>query len=274
MVEDKDNWWDNKNPDNKKSSSESMNVFTGNVGTISSQSPDISITPNDPNKFIMSQFLIGLLLIPIFAGFITSVVTMSAERAGDDTYYGDSYYFSGFDNSYTTIISDKEYYAWDAYFNIPDIDVSEIQEKDYWLQTEFSASESWGYCYFDMDILDNNNLIQSDDGSYWYSMSCWGDMEGYDVLLRIEEQTFTYAIDQDVQPRYASVDGDRDISGVGILLQLLPILIVLFYIGTIVWSFISKRKSLGFGLIGGIIIAPISFCFSMIFLSFIYWNNF
>jgi len=81
MVEDKDNWWDNKNPDNKKSSSESMNVFTGNVGTISSQSPDISITPNDPNKFIMSQFLIGLLLIPIFAGFITSVVTMSAERA-------------------------------------------------------------------------------------------------------------------------------------------------------------------------------------------------
>lgn len=274
MVEDEGDWWDNKNPDGKASSSVSQNIFTGNVGTISSQSPDISIAPNDPNKFIMSQFLIGLLLIPIFAGFITSVVTMSAERAGDDAYYGDSYYFSGFDNSYTTIISDKEYYAWDAYFKIPDIDVSEIQEKDYWLQTEFSASESWGYCYFDMDILDNNNLIQSDDGSYWYSMSCWGDMEEYDVLLRIEEQTFTYAIDQDVQPRYASVDGDRDISGVGILLQLLPILIVLFYIGTIVWSFISKRKSLGFGLIGGIIIAPISFCFSMIFLSFIYWNNF
>ena len=93
MVEDEGNWWDNKNPDGKISSSESMNVFTGNVAAISSQSPDISIVQNDPNKFIMSQFLIGLLLIPIFSGFIMSVVTISAGRSVNDTYYDDYHYF-------------------------------------------------------------------------------------------------------------------------------------------------------------------------------------
>ncbi len=277
MVEDEDNWWVNKNPDNEKSPSESMNVFTGSVGSISSQSPDISIMPNDPNKFIMSQFLIGLLIIPIFAGFITSVVTISANKSVNDTYYDDYYYFSDDDNPGTTIISGDEYYTWDVIFDVPDIDISDIEERDYWLSIEFRAAEEdsqWGYCYFDMDILDNNELKKSGDGSYWYPMYCSHSMEEYEVLFQVTEQTFTYAIDQNIQAEYASIYGDTDISGFGIFLQILPILIILFYIGVIVWSFISKRKSLGFGLIGGIIIVPISFCFSMIFISFFYWNNF
>ena len=277
MVEDEGNWWDNKNPDGKISSSESMNVFTGNVAAISSQSPDISIVQNDPNKFIMSQFLIGLLLIPIFSGFIMSVVTISAGRSVNDTYYDDYHYFSEDDNSGTTIISGDEYYTWDVIFDVPEIDISDIEERDYWLSIEFRAIEEdfqWGYCYFDMDMLDNNELKKSDEGSYWYPMYCYGSMEEYEVLFQVNERTFTYAIDQNIQADSASIYGDTDISGVGIFLQILPILIILFYIGVIVWSFISKRKSLGFGLIGGIIIAPISFCFSMILLSFIYWNNF
>ena len=277
MVEDEGNWWDNKNPDGKISSSESMNVFTGNVAAISSQSPDISIVQNDPNKFIMSQFLIGLLLIPIFSGFIMSVVTISAGRSVNDTYYDDYHYFSEDDNSGTTIISGDEYYTWDVIFDVPEIDISDIEERDYWLSIEFRTIEEdfqWGYCYFDMDMLGNNELKKSDDGSYWYPMYCSGSMEEYEVLFQVNERTFTYAIDQNIQADSASIYGDTDISGVGIFLQILPILIILFYIGVIVWSFISKRKSLGFGLIGGIIIAPISFCFSMIFISFFYWNNF
>ena len=82
-------------------SSNSGNVFTGNVGSISGSSSSFSITPEDPNRFIWSQFFIGLLLIPIFAGFIIALSTILSEDAQNDTYYDDSHYFSdNYDEDY------------------------------------------------------------------------------------------------------------------------------------------------------------------------------
>ena len=64
------------------------NVFTGDVSSVSGPS-SIPIAPVDPNIFKWSQFLVGLLLIPIFTGFLMSFSAFSAENTLNDQDYYD-----------------------------------------------------------------------------------------------------------------------------------------------------------------------------------------
>ena len=255
-------------------SSNSGNVFTGNVGSISGSSSSFSITPEDPNRFIWSQFLIGLLLIPIFAGFIMALTTILSEDAQNDTYYDDSHYFSDNYDPGTVLISGEEYNTWEVVFDIPNIDIYEIDNNDYWFDTSinsYDSSDNWGYCYFNMD--QQFTLIESDDGELWYSMECQGSLANTNTYLHISSQNFIYATDSEEQISEAYVYGDSDILLDSILLSFLPILIPIFYLFIIILSFVKKNNSLGFGLLGGIIVAPVSFCFSLILLAFLFFDS-
>ena len=256
-------------------SSNSGNVFTGNVGSLSSSpSSSFSITPEDPNRFIWSQFFIGLLLIPIFAGFMVALTTIISEDAVNDAYYDDyQWFYSDYDPG-SIIISGAEYNTWEVVFDIPDIDIYEIENKDYWFDTRMfleHSANSWGYCFFNMDM--QSTMAESSDGNLWYSMECRGSLENNDAYLLISNQTFIYATDSDERISEVSVSGDSDTSIDSIFMSILPILIPILYLIILIWSFVKKNKSLGFGLLGGIIVAPVSFCFSFIFLGFMFIDN-
>ncbi len=265
MENNNDPWWEND-------SSNQKNVFTGDVGSIST-SPTLSYSPpnpTDPNKFIMSQFLTGLLLIPIFAGAMMSLTVLLADQAGSDLYYHD-YHYNEFDSG-STIISGNEYNTWSVTFDIPEINLEVIDKNDYWFSTEFSvwSNEDWGYCYFDNDGFESP--VESSDGNSWYPMDCEGQLDDSNSFFMVNSRTFTYATDSNLQPDSASVDGDTDPDISFFILSLLPFLIPIIYFLLLIWSFVKKKKSLGFGLIGGIVLAPISFCFSMIFFAFLFWE--
>ena len=267
MVDNDEPWWE-KDGGNDTSpppkSSNRVNLFTGNVGSISGSSSPLSITPVDPNKFIWSQFFIGLFLIPIFAGVIMSVTTLVAEDANNDTWYSDSHH--SFSDSGSILISGDEYNTWDVIFDIPEVDLYDIDKNDYWFSTQFTVVPSdWGACFFDMDMI-NNIQVEDEEGSFWYPMYCDGDLQDTTAFFQINGQTFTYATDYESSPSSAYVDGDTDFSLDSILLSFISFLLPIFYILIIIWSFIKKKQSLGYGLLGGILVAPISFCFSMAFL--------
>jgi|TARA_B110000263_G_scaffold54682_1_gene46130 hypothetical protein len=256
------------------------NVFTGDVSSVSGPS-SIPIAPVDPNIFKWSQFLVGLLLIPIFTGFLMSFSAFSAENMLNDQYYSDYSELDSFDQDIINISGD-EYQTIDVFFDIPPVDFFEIQEKDFWFSTfvgtiYYGSDGDWGSCHLDMDYIDNPSylVVQSDNHGLWYPMNCDGSMNDYDMLLQVNGQIFTYAIDQEIEldstTLYASVDGDGDMYSSGLFLAIAPYLLVLLYIGVIFWSFITKKRSLGFGLLGGILVAPVSFCFSMIIL-LIFWD--
>jgi hypothetical protein len=103
-------------------------------------------------------------------------------------------------------------------------------------------------------------------------MECYGVLEDYNFYFLKDGQSITYATDYQSQIDGVYVEGDEDSDVSRILLDLLPFIIPVAYFGILVWSFVSKKKSLGFGLLGGIFVAPFSFCFSMIFLSFFFWD--
>jgi|TARA_B110001454_G_scaffold53630_1_gene52503 hypothetical protein len=273
MVDNDEPWWEKEGDDDSSSSPKSsnrVNLFTGNVGGISGSSSPLSITPVDPNKFIWSQFFIGLFLIPIFAGVIMGLTTSVAD-AGNDTYYSD--YHHSFSDSGSILISGDEYNTWDVIFKVPEVDLYDIDKNDYWFSTEFSVDNGeWGNCFFDMDMI-HDIQVKEEDGSFWYPMHCDGGLRDNTAFFHINGQTFTYATDYESSPSYASVYGDTDISLDMILLSFIPLLLPIFYILIIIWSFIKKKKSLGMGLIGGIIVAPVSFCFSIIFFSVFFYEN-
>ena len=268
MNDESSNWW----KDNPQG-----NVFTGDVSSVSGPS-SIPIAPVDPNNFKWSQFLVGLLLIPIFTGFLMSFSAFSAESMLNEPYYYDYSELDSFDQDIINISGD-EYQTIDVFFDIPPVDFFEIQKKDFWFNTGVNNdwNDVWGYCYLDMDYMDNPSylVVQSDNHGLWYPMNCDGSMNDYDMLLQVNGQIFTYAINQEIEldstTLYASVNGDGDMNSSGLFLAITPYLLVLLYIGVIFWSFITKKRSLGFGLLGGILVAPVSFCFSMIIL-LIFWD--
>ena len=102
-------------------------------------------------------------------------------------------------------------------------------------------------------------------------MDCDGSLEGYSFYFLKNGQSITYATDYDSQIDNADVSGDIDPDLDGILIDFLPFIIPIAYLGMIIWSFVKKKKSLGLGLIGGIFVAPFSFCFIM-FLSVLFWD--
>ena len=158
-----------------------------------------------------------------------------------------------------------------SYKLIPSIYVS--YERDYYFYTSVNVwGEDWddyGYCGFDIEWLGLS--VQSDDNRIWYPMDCDGSLEGYSFYFLKNGQSITYATDYDSQIDNVDVSGDIDPDLDGILIDFLPFIIPIAYLGMIIWSFVKKKKSLGLGLIGGIFVAPFSFCFIM-FMSVLFWD--
>ena len=154
--------------------------------------------------------------------------------------------------------------------------MEEIDDKDFYFYTsvDYYDQGNWednGGCWWEIED-GSYSYVQSEEGEFWYPMNCWGSLENYDFYFQKNGQTMTYATNYDSQIDYISVDGDEDMSASSILLSFVPFLIPIAYIAMIIWSFVNKKKSLGFGLLGGIFIAPFSFCFSMFFLSLLFWE--
>ncbi len=275
MTDNDGSWWesDKKEQSSLTSSDKSKSVFSGDVSSFSTPESVNMAQIKDPNKFLVSQFLVGLILIPIIASFLMSFIILSSERANDNWYY-DGKSDPNFDGSVT--INNEDFNTAEIYFDIPSFSLEEIDNNDLYFYTSVDSYNqgSWddyGGCWW--EIEDGfYSYVQSEDGEFWYPMNCWGSLENYDFYFQKNGRTMTYATNFESQINYISVDGDEDMSASFILLSFIPFLIPVAYIGMIIWSFVTKKKSLGIGLLGGIIIAPFSFCFSMIFLSFLFWD--
>ena len=276
MVDNDSPWWgpDKQEQSSRTSSDTSKNVFSGDVSSFSTPQAVNVTQMKDPNQFIISQFLIGLFLVPLTAGFLMSLVVLVIEPGGQDNWYYDSNYQPIFDDSVE--INDEDYNTLTADFNIPNIDLYEIDDNDYYFYTGVSVyGDDWddyGDCYFDVGYNRLNTFVESEDNRRWYPMECNGVLEDYNFYFLKNGQSLTYATDYQSQIDSVYVEGDEDSDISSILLNFLPFIIPVAYFGILIWSFVSKKKSLGFGLLGGIFVAPFSFCFSMIFLSFLFWD--
>ena len=269
-------WWESDNQDisSKNSIDNRKNIFSGDVSSFS-DSQSINLPEmKDPNQFLVSQFLIGLILIPIIASFLMSFMILSFEE-GNDTWYYDGEYRPNFDGSVT--IDDQDLKTSEINFNIPSLSLYEIDSNDYFFYTSLNYySDNWndyGHCYFDIDFYEADMFVVSDDGELWYPMECYDSLQGYDFYFQKEGSIITYATNFDSQIDDFYVNGDEDVQSSLFLLQIIPFVIPIAYLAMTIWSFITKKKSLGLGLIGGIFVAPFSFCFSMIFLSFLFWET-
>ena len=276
MTDNESPWWDSsKEQSSPNSENSSKNVFSGDVSNFSNLQTVSAPQIQDPNQFLISHFLIGLFLVPTIAAFFMSLMILWIEPGGDDNWYYDSRYEPSFDDNYITI-NDEEYNTMTVDFYIPsvsDLDLYDIYDRDYYFYTSVNVwGENWddyGYCGFDIEWLGLS--VQSDDDRIWYPMDCDGSLEGYNFYILKNGQSITYATDYDSQIDNADVSGDIDPDLDGILIDFLPFIIPIAYLGMIIWSFVKNKKSLGLGLIGGIFVAPFSFCFIM-FLSVLFWD--
>jgi len=276
MTDNESPWWDSsKEQSSPNSENSSKNVFSGDVSNFSNLQTVSAPQIQDPNQFLISHFLIGLFLVPTIAAFFMSLMILWIEPGGDDNWYYDSRYEPSFDDNYITI-NDEEYNTMTVDFYIPsvsDLDLYDIYDRDYYFYTSVNVwGEDWedyGYCGFDIEWLGLS--VQSDDDRIWYPMDCDGSLEGYNFYILKNGQSITYATDYDSQIDNVDVSGDIDPDLDGILIDFLPFIIPIAYLGMIIWSFVKKKKSLGLGLIGGIFVAPFSFCFIM-FLSVLFWD--
>ena len=277
MTDNESPWWDSsKEQSSTNPEIPSKNVFSGDVSNFSNLQTVSAPQAQDPNQFLISHFLIGLFLVPTIAAFFMSLMIIWIEPGGvDDNWYYDSRYQPSFDDNYITI-NDEEYNTMTVDFYIPsvrDLDLYDIYDRDYYFYTSVNVwGEDWddyGGCGFDIEWLGLS--VQSDDNRIWYPMDCDGSLEGYNFYFLKNGQSITYATDYDSQIDNADVSGDIDPDLDGILIDFLPFIIPIAYLGMIIWSFVKKKKSLGLGLIGGIFVAPFSFCFIM-FLSVLFWD--
>ena len=276
MTDNDRPWWgqDKQEQLSQTSSDTQKNVFSGDVSSFSTPQAVNVTQMKDPNQFLISQFLIGLFLVPLIAGFLMSLLVLVIDPGGQDNWYYDSNYQPIFDDSVE--INDEDYNTLTVDFNIPNTDLYEIDDNDYYFYTGVSVyGDDWddyGDCYFDVGYNRLNTFVESEDNRRWYPMECYGVLEDYNFYFLKDGQSITYATDYQSQIDGVYVEGDEDSDVSRILLDLLPFIIPVAYFGILVWSFVSKKKSLGFGLLGGIFVAPFSFCFSMIFLSFFFWD--
>ena len=276
MTDNDSPWWgpDKQEQLSQNSSNTSKNVFSGDVSSFSTPQAVNVTQMKDPNQFLISQFLIGLFLVPLIAGFLMSLLVLEIEPGGQDNFYYDSNYQPIFDGSVE--INNEDYNTLTVDFNIPNIDLYEIDDEDYYFYTGVSVyGDDWddyGDCYFDVGYHRLNIFVESEDNRRWYPMECYGVLEDYNFYFLKNGQSITYATNYQSQIDNVQVEGDEDPDVSGILVNFLPFLIPVAYFGILVWSFVSKKKSLGFGLLGGIFVAPFSFCFSMIFLGFLFWD--
>ena len=273
MVDNDSPWWgpDKQEQSSQTSSDTPKNVFSGDVSSFSTPQAVNVTQMKDPNQFLISQFLIGLFLVPLIAGFLMSLLVLVIDPGGQDNWYYDSNYQPIFDDSVE--INDEDYNTLTVDFNIPNTDLYEIDDNDYYFYTGVSVyGDDWGDCYFDVGFHRLNIFVESEDNRRWYPMECYGVLEDYNFYFLKNGQSITYATNYQSQIDNVQVEGDEDPDVSEILGNFLPFLIPIAYFGILVWSFVSKKKSLGFGLLGGIFVAPFSFCFSMIFLGFLFWD--
>ena len=276
MTDNDGPWWgsDKQEQLSQTSSDTPKNVFSGDVSSFSTPQAVNVTQMKDPNQFLVSQFLIGLFLVPLIAGFLMSLMVIVIEPGDQDNWYYDSNYQPIFDDSVE--INDEDYNTLTADFNIPNIDLFEIDDNDYYFYTGVSVyGDDWddyGDCYFDVGNDRLNIFVESEDNRRWYPMECYGVLEDYNFYFLKNGQSLTYATDYQSQIDSVYVEGDEDQDVSSILLDFLPFIIPIAYFGMLIWSFVSKKKSLGFGLLGGVFVAPFSFCFSMIFLSLFFWD--
>ena len=276
MVDNDSPWWgpDKQEQSSQTSSDTPKNVFSGDVSSFSTPQAVNVTQMKDPNQFLISQFLIGLFLVPLIAGFLMSLLVLVIDPGGQDNWYYDSNYQPIFDDSVE--INDEDYNTLTVDFNIPNTDLYEIDDNDYYFYTGVSVyGDDWddyGDCYFDVGYNRLNTFVESEDNRRWYPMECYGVLEDYNFYFLKNGQSITYATNYQSQIDNVQVEGDEDPDVSEILGNFLPFLIPIAYFGILVWSFVSKKKSLGFGLLGGIFVAPFSFCFSMIFLGSLFWD--
>ena len=276
MTDNDSPWWgqDKQEQSSETSSDTPKNVFSGDISSFSTPEALNVTQMKDPNQFIISQFLIGLILIPIITSFLMAFIFLSSELANEDSRYYDSIYEPNFDGLVT--INNEDFNTAELYFDIPSFSLEEIDDKDFYFYTSVDYYDrvnlqDYGGCWWEIED-GSYSYVQSEEGEFWYPMNCLGSLENYDFYFLKNGQTMTYATNFDSQIDYISVDGDEDMSASSILLSFVPFLIPIAYIAMIIWSFVNKKKSLGFGLLGGIFIAPFSFCFSMLFLSLLFWE--
>ena len=276
MVDNDSPWWgpDKQEQSSQTSSDTPKNVFSGDVSSFSTPQA-VNVTQlKDPNQFLISHFLIGLFLVPLIAGFLMSLMVLAVEPGDQDSWYYDSEYQPIFDDSVE--INGEDYNTLTVDFNIPNTDLYVIDSKDYYFYTGVSVyGDSWdndGYCQFEVEYNRLISFVESEDKRRWYPMNCYDVLEEYNFYFLKNGQSITYATNyqSQIDEVYAGGDEDSDVSS--ILIDFLPFIIPIVYFGMLVWSFVSKKKSLGLGLLGGIFVAPFSFCFSMIFLSLFFWD--
>ena len=123
MVDNDSPWWgpDKQDQSSQTSSDTPKNVFSGDVSSFSTPQAVNVTQMKDPNQFLISQFLIGLFLVPLIAGFLMSLIVLVIEPGGQDNWYYDSNYQPIFDDSVE--INDEDYNTLTVDFNIRNIDL-------------------------------------------------------------------------------------------------------------------------------------------------------
>ncbi len=251
MVDNDSPWWgpDKQEQSSQTSSDTPKNVFSGDVSSFSTPQAVNVTQMKDPNQFLISQFLIGLFLVPLIAGFLMSLLVLVIDPGGQDNWYYDSNYQPIFDDSVE--INDEDYNTLTVDFNIPNTDLYEIDDNDYYFYTGVSVyGDDWddyGDCYFDVGYNRLNTFVESEDNRRWYPMECYGVLEDYNFYFLKDGQSITYATDYQSQIDGVYVEGDEDSDVSRILLDLLPFIIPVAYFGILVWSFVSKKNHLVLG---------------------------
>ena len=118
MTDNDSPWWD---PDKQEQSSQtssdtSRNVFSGDVSSFSTPEALNVTQMKDPNQFIISQFLIGLILIPIITSFLMAFIFLSSELANEDTWYYDGINEPNFDGLVT--INNEDFNTAELYLSL------------------------------------------------------------------------------------------------------------------------------------------------------------
>ena len=81
MTDNDGPWWgsDKQEQLSQTSSDTPKNVFSGDVSSFSTPQAVNVTQMKDPNQFLVSQFLIGLFLVPLIAGFLMSLMVIVIE---------------------------------------------------------------------------------------------------------------------------------------------------------------------------------------------------
>ncbi|HIE63111.1 MAG: hypothetical protein CXT72_06115 [Methanobacteriota archaeon] len=252
-------------------STPSSNIFSGDVSSFSSENNVYTSSENGPGSdgFKWSLFFLGLLVIAPIIGFILAFNVVSNDENNN--------YFNDWTNSLSepeeVTIDGATYNSWYHEFDFQKDPVPTNSEWIY-VEIDFYNSNNWNGC----SASENNfySVSSIDDGILWYDLDCYGDnLENTQGYVSYDGSTFTFAVDTTKSPSSSRVDGEfvNDIDN-EISLVIIPILMVIIYIGLLIYSFNSGKKELGYGLLAGLLTGGVTFCLSGLIVSMIFYNDF